>query len=76
MNFTTEQVKRAVRSCVMCESQGLKAVTPMEDFIDAGEIFFNHFSGGNEPRISNLIKHPRYNRKFQLIQRHLNHNYR
>ncbi len=76
MKYSKEQIKRAVRSCVFCERNGIKADPEMEDHPEAGEIFFNHFSGMIEPRLTKLLENPRYVIKLQLITRHLNHNYR
>jgi hypothetical protein len=76
MKYSTEQIKRAVRSCVFCERKAIKADPDMEDHPEAGEILFNHFSGIEEPRITELLENPRYVIKLQLITRHLQHNYR
>lgn len=76
MKYSKEQIKRAVRSCVFCERNGIKADMEMEDHSDAGEILFNHFIGIEEPRLNELLENPRYVLKLELIQRHLRHNYK
>ena len=76
MKYSTEQIKRAVRSCVFCQRNGIKADMDMEDHPEAGEILFNHFSGMIEPRLTELLENPRYVIKLQLITRHLHHNYK
>ncbi len=76
MKYSKEQIKRAVRSCVFCERNGIKADPEMEDHPEAGEIFYNHFMGELEPRLTELLENPRYVIKLQLINRHLHHNYR
>jgi hypothetical protein len=76
MKYSTEQIKRAVRSCVCCQNNGLKVVIDMEDHPEAGEILFNHFIGEVEPRFIELLENPRYVIKLQLITRHLQHNYK
>ena len=48
----------------------------MEDHADAGEILYNYFCGVTDPRLSELLKNPRYVLKLELIQRHLTHNYK
>lgn len=75
MKYSNEQIKRAVRSCVFCERNGIKADKEMEDHPEAGEIFYNHFRGMHEPRLTQLLENPRYVIKLQLITRHLTHNY-
>lgn len=76
MKYSNEQIKRAVRSSVCCQGNGLKVHLDMEDHPEAGEIFYNHFSGIIEPRLSALLENPRYVIKFELITRHLKHNYK
>ena len=76
MKYSNEQIKRAVRSSVCCQGNGLKADPDMEDHPEAGEIFYNHFIGNIEPRLTNLLQNPRYVIKLQLITRHLHHNYK
>ena len=76
MKYSMEQIKKAVRSCVCCQNNGLKVHLDMEDHPEAGEIFFNHFSGIVEPRLTQLLENTRYVIKLQLITRHLQHNYK
>jgi hypothetical protein len=76
MKYSNEQIKRAVRSAVCCQGNGLKVHLDMEDHPEAGEIFYNHFIGNIEPRLTNLLQNPRYVIKLQLITRHLHHNYK
>lgn len=76
MKYSKEQIKRAVRSCVFCQRNGIKADPEMEDNPDAGEILYNHFIGIHEPRLTQLLENPRYVIKLQLITRHLQHNYK
>jgi hypothetical protein len=76
MKYSKEQIKRAVRSCVCCQNNGLKVHLDMEDNPEAGEIFFNYFTGMVEPRITEMLENPRYVIKLQLITRHLHHNYK
>ena len=76
MKYSKEQIKRAVRSCVCCQNNVLKVHLDMEDNPEAGEIFFNHFTGMVEPRITEMLENPRYVIKLQLITRHLHHNYK
>jgi hypothetical protein len=76
MKYSKEQIKRAVRSCVCCQNNGLKVHLDMEDHSDAGEILYNYFCGVPEPRLSELLQNPRYILKLELIQRHLHHNYK
>jgi len=76
MKYSNEQIKRAVRSAVCCQGNGLKVHFDMEDHPEAGEIFYNHFIGNIEPRLTNLLQNPRYVIKLQLITRHLHHNYK
>jgi hypothetical protein len=76
MKYSNEQIKRAVRSAVCCQGKGLKVHLDMEDHPEAGEIFYNHFIGNIEPRLTNLLQNPRYVIKLQLITRHLHHNYK
>lgn len=75
MKYSKEQIKRAVRSCVFCKANGIKADPDMEDDADAGEILFNYFMGVPEPRLARLLENPRYVMKLEMIQRHLIHNY-
>ena len=76
MKYSNEQIKRAVRSSVCCQGNGLKADPDMEDHPQAGEILYNYFSGVSEPRLSELLQNHRYILKLELIQRHLQHNYK
>ena len=76
MEYSREQIKRAVRSSVCCQGTGLKADTDMEDHPEAGDILYNHFIGNIEPRLTALLENPRYVIKFELITRHLKHNYK
>lgn len=76
MKYSKDQIKRAVRSCVFCERNGIKTDMEMEDHPDAGDIFYNYFCGVPEPRLSELLQNPRYILKLELIQRHLTHNYK
>ena len=76
MKYSNEQIKRAIRSCVFCERNGIKADPDMEDHPEAGEILFNHFMDIEEHRFIELIENPRYVIKLELITRHLKHNYR
>ena len=76
MKYSKEQIKRAVRSNVFCQGNGIKADMEMEDHPEAGEILYNYFRGVSEPRLSELLQNPRYILKLELIQRHLAHNYK
>jgi hypothetical protein len=75
MKYSKEQIKRAVRSCVFCKGNGIKADPEMEDDGDAGEILYNYYMGIPEPRLGKLLENPRYVMKLEMIQRHLIHNY-
>lgn len=76
MKYSKEQIKRAVRSCVFCERNGIKTDIEMEDHPEAGEILYNYLCDESEPRIKELLENPRYILKLELIQRHLTHNYK
>ena len=76
MKYSKEQIKRAIRSNVFCERNGIKADMDMEDHPDAGEILYNYFCGEPEPRLSELLQNPRYILKLELLHRHLTHNYK
>ena len=76
MKYSNEQIKRAVRSNVCCQGTGLRVHLDMEDHPEAGDILYNHFIGNVEPRLSALLENPRYVIKFELIARHLKHNYK
>ena len=76
MKYSKDQIKRAVRSNLFCLGKGLNCTLEMEDHADAGEILYNYFCGVTDPRLSELLKNPRYVLKLELIQRHLTHNYK
>jgi len=76
MEYSKEQIKRAIRSNVFCKGKGIIVDMEMEDHPDAGDILYNHFCGIPEPRLNELLQNPRYVIKFELITRHLKHNYK
>lgn len=59
MKYSKDQIKRAVRSCVFCERNGIKADMDMEDHPEAGDIFYNYFFGVGDTRLAELLQNPR-----------------